>query len=371
MLFLFVMRRCYPEISLDNIHSFEPNMLLPEGTVLDTSTRGGIFQFIKYALKAANGTINNNTARELVEELADYSEQYTPYSYLPFRYAVLPNLPDLGSTHTAEATVAAALCNMRSLTKKFGPKTFAATKGSYGNGRQRTAQWRAALDDTYELRLRGSSGAGTFSLDLGLGTHEPARPYKYNELWRTGIDTIPMGEKSIVRFIRTGSAIKPGDTTKQKAFNKFRKAHGLLPQRMLAILGLYYARELEPSHVVALTTEGAITLSTLGKSTGCCDYSGIFSNVGFMDTTDPNWSAINDFPVGFYNALDRANIRRSEADTLHAAALSLKDAKPVGPIGQPVDIPPFSIHPCSDNNIYTIENELAIYAPSCAKRQPS
>lgn len=354
-------RAVYTELGLRDAGPFEPRELLPDGLTLDTNTRGGVKQFINNTLKTADGTIQVGTVREFITELAEYSEQHTPYSAQPFRYAALPNLPDIGLTCTAEDTVAAAVDNMRSLTSWFDPRTFAATKNPDGRGRQRTVQWRAGLDNEYEIRLRGGSGAGTFSLDLGLGTYDPSRPYKYNELWRNGIDTVSLDGETIVRFIRTGSGVKPGDTTKQQAFDRFRKVHGMLPQRLLAILGLYYARELEPVHAVAMTTEGARKLSTLGNSAGNCDYTGIFRDVGFTDTSDTNWSAVANFSSGFYDALSRARIRRREADALDTAVHSLNEAKPVNCVGRAVDIT-LPIQLCSDGGSKILEKELAVYA---------
>ncbi len=135
----------------------------------------------------------------------------------------------------------------------------------------------------------------------------------------------------------------------------------MLPGRLLGLIGLYAMRELQPDYAIALTTQGGKDLSTLGRSKGTCDYSGIFANIGFQPSDNPHWLVSDDFDNGFYESLERANLRRNEVDLLNAAVTSINSSHPI--IGTPLSIEPYSlpIHLCSDRSIPAFERDLALH----------
>jgi hypothetical protein len=327
----------------------------------DPAVQGALLKFIRSVIGSHKSDIPLEDAQTFAQSVAGIDRETPLFSGRSFRYPGLSILT--GQQTAASATLRSAETNMGFMSKRFGNKFFSA---SHAQQRQnRLLNWSAPIDENYELRVRGASGASAFSLDFGLGLLEP-RPNgfsTYKELWRAGIDTEHSETAGIgARFIRTGSGIKPGDESKQRGFDIFRKTHGIMPQRLLGLVGLYAMRELEPDYALALTTQGGTNLSTLGKSRGTCDYSGIFANVGFEASEDQNWLAINDFGSGFYDALERSRIRRSEADILHQTVLSINGASLVDPHGErPEDDTPIQL--CTDQSPATIDRELSVYAP--------
>jgi hypothetical protein len=239
---------------------------------------------------------------------------------------------------------------------RFGAEAFAAIGRT--PRKTRAIEWLAPIDEDYQLRARGASGAGTFSLDLGLGVVDHRRAYHptYKELWRSGIDTVEADGQLGVRFIRTGSGVKNHDEVKSEAFDEFRKRHRILPQRLLGIVGLYLMREFEPDFAVALTNEGARSFSTLGNSKGSCDYSAIFANIGFIPSEDRHWLAVPDFGEGFYDALRRAAVLRSEESVLHTSIEALNTMSSTDP--NQAAGPLFKL--CSDTSAQTIAREIAV-----------
>lgn len=345
------------QITRENVGSVEPNALLPGDTKLRPQVRGGLKQFFRNSIDAAGGSIAIDSAATLVAQIAREDSRHPLCSATPFRYAAPAEIPEYGTECTAEATARAAITNMWFMLERYDGETFAQKVDQWRKGR--AVQWRAPIDDNFEIRVRGGSGAGTYSIDFGLGMWSPDSPWKYNELWRNGIDTVQEADMLGARFIRTGSGIKPDDDKKQQGFDKFRKTYGILPQRLLALVGLYYMRELHPDYSLAMTTKGACKLSTLNKSSGSCDYTEIFKNVGFAASEDANWLVVREFPEGFFNALDRAKIRRREFDALHAAVGSINNMQAVDATGQELDIEPiFTL--CTDNSPSTVEREVAL-----------
>lgn len=344
------------EISSNNVKLFDPNSVLTDGQSLDPAIGGGLKKYLK-SLACLRGKLSVETAADLIRGVADYEDELPLFSTQPFRYAALPFLPEAGVRRTAELTARSAVENMDYMQERFGAEAFAAE--TYASRQVRLIEWDAPIDDDYHLHVRGASGAGTFSIDLGLGVMDRSKePPKYKELWRAGIDTAHAYGILGARFIRTGSGIKQEhDDFKVKAFDRFRKRHGILPQRLLGLLGLYFMRELEPDYAVALTTTGARRLSTLGRSQGCCDYSGIFANIGFQPSTDEDWLAITDFGEGFYEALMRAGIRRREEPVLDTAMRSLNAMEPIDPDqrdrGRLFEV-------CTDEGRDVIERELRV-----------
>lgn len=349
-------------IRQQDIRNFEPNALLTADAVpLNAQVRGGLIQFARNTLGTARGPIHEGSMRALIAEIATVDAEYPIYSAQPFRYAATPDLPEKGITCSAESTVVAALANMRFMVSRFHPQTFAASASE--SRKKRAVQWRTRFDDNFEFRMRGGAGAGAFSIDLGLGIAPIEKPGAYNELWRTGIDTVFIDSQLGARFIRTGSGVKRGDVEKTQAFEQFRKTYGILPQRLLGILGLYCMRELNPDYALAMTTEGARRYSTLGKSSGTCDYSGIFTNIGFQPSGNPNWLIVEDFSTGFFESLKKARIRRRESDVLHSSVQSMRNMTAVESNGNILPLkPPIII--CSDNSKKTIEKELGVYMRS-------
>ncbi len=348
-------------VTHQNVNEFEADRFLPGDGSLHPLVSGGLKGFMKVALGTAPGNIEEEAVRALVGEVADYEQALPIYKAHPFRYASVPRIPDVYEAYSAQDTVASALRNMRFMRERFGDDVFAAT--NYVRRRERLKSWDVPIDEDYRLRIRGGSGAGTFSVDIGLGVVEErdGRPPKYKELWRAGVDTVQEGETTSARFIRTGSGTKSGDIAKQQTFTEFRRRHRIMPQRLLGLVGLYFMRELEPDHALALTTQGALRLSTMGRSRSRCDYTGIFTNIGFEPSDDPNWLIIPEFTDGFYEALERSDIMKHEAHRLHVAVegingLSLDTASPTYG-GSP------SFRLCTDERTRTIERELAIAMP--------
>lgn len=352
------------DLTPETLSAFDPNNFLPTDQPLDQKTRGGIFQFVRNSLKQNEGPIKIDTAKELIGDIADFEQGRLIKSRIPFRYMPSRNSFEDGERGiTADDTVAGAVSNMRYMVDKFGGDTFAVIDSEYGF--VPPVQWQAPIDDNYAIRIRGGSGAGSFSIDFGLGRTDPDRPWTYNELWRNGIDTYEDDNGFGARFIRTGSGIKQGDSSKARAFERFRRQYGILPQRFLGIIGLYFMREVNPDYALAATTLGAEKLSTLGNSKGRCDYTGIFSNIGFQPSGDPNWLTVEDFDDGFYDALDLSKIRKNEADLLSHAVESVNSAHGINLELEKTDTPiPFQL--CSDESDETLERELGIYLPSIA-----
>ncbi len=345
-------------VSHQNLQQFNAATLLPDRPPVDQLVNGGLKRFFNNTLGSMRGGVGAEALHSFVGAVVDYEQDLPIFS--PFRYAGAPRIADLELDGSAETTVVSALSNMRYMIDRFDPEVFAAT--GYRRRNERAVTWRAPIDDTYEMRIRGGSGAGAFSIDLGIGAIDNTRSRpSYKELWRTGIDTIHAAGAMGARFIRTGSGIKHGDTAKEKAFDDFRQRHRILPQRLLGLTSLYLMRELEPDYVLALSTEGAKRLSSLNHSKSPCDYTGIFTDIGFQPSDDPNWLVINDFPDNFYAALERAGIKKHEGHRLHEAVQSVNSMDLA--TGGSTSTASRLFRLCTDESRQTLERELAVALP--------
>ncbi|HEX5796818.1 MAG TPA: hypothetical protein VFX86_00325 [Candidatus Saccharimonadales bacterium] len=355
-----VSKEAVGEINPQNVGHLNVNGYAPGGLELEEEVAGGLKKFAKSAIRSLSGNISGESFGELVTGVAEYEKDLALYSAQPFRYAALPGIREEGMRCTAEGTVRSATMNMRMMRSMFGDQAFSAIARKPRH--HRAVVLSGQLDEDYEIQVRGGAGAGTFSIDFGLGTRNQ-QSHSYNELWRSGVDTVHAEGRLGTRFIRTGSGIKHDSDfggKKTASFKEFRRRYGMLPQRMIGMMGLYFMRELNPDFAVALTSEGATRLSTLGRSQGACDYTGIFRNIGFLPSSNRYWQYIPEFnDEGFYDALTRAGIRKREADGLNRAADAINTASNV-------DGTVFPIKLCSDESPETLRRELSVHMPKPA-----
>lgn len=173
--------------------------------------------------------------------------------------------------------------------------------------KERATIFKAPIADTnFFLSCKGGSGAGTFSLDFAIGI-DWGQPFilPSGELWRTGIDTEteqPAGAFT-TRIIRTGSGVKK-DIDKIKAYPEFRKKFKISPQRALAFLSMYVAHSLGADELRALSTQGALRLSSLSRSKDPYDYTNLFSEIGLQEGENPNWLSVPDLQTNFYPTIE-------------------------------------------------------------------
>ena len=249
-----------------------------------------------------------------------------------------------------------ALNNARYFVDLVG-QDFFATKDE-----ERATIFKAPIADTnFFLSCKGGSGAGTFSLDFAIGI-DWGQPFikPSGELWRTGIDTETVGsdETLTTRIIRTGSAVK-NDVDKKKGYPEFRNKFKISPQRALAFLSMYVSRNLGAGRIDALTTEGAIALSTLGRSKTPYNYTNLFEGVGFDHSDNPSWLSVSDLQENFYPTLETTpenqnGLRSHEANGMDKVLEAFKDLH--GPDGQP-----FPIKLRVDEGIEETEKALAAF----------
>ncbi|HSW36941.1 MAG TPA: hypothetical protein VLG37_01070 [Candidatus Saccharimonadales bacterium] len=320
-----------------------------------------ICEGFSYYLVDKFGVDNSRTLEvgtRLMEAVAQLVDNTTIYKARSFNY--LPTSDDLPEVASQ------AFRNAQFMVDVFGVPMFAAHPNIAG---QPGGVYKAPLgDDGLYLSCKGGSGSGTFSLDFAIGAYRE-RPYDYGvgihntrgEIWRMGVDTMldPSGQR-ILRIIRTGSGIginPDADSVKEEQFKAYRREYGLLPQRALAFLALYIAYDLGMDSAAALSTEGAIEISTLGRSKGICDYNGIFNGVGFGASSNPNWLGVDNLQATFYDRLinDQAEsgLRLQEVrgiDELIAVFNELTTMQ-----GEP-----FPVKLCQDNERHA--NELAVAA---------
>ncbi len=212
--------------------------------------------------------------------------------------------------------------------------------------KERATIFKAPIADTkFFLSCKGGSGAGTFSLDFAIGI-DWGQPFNKTsgELWRTGIDTETEDSAGSLatRIIRTGSAVKK-DVDKIKGYSEFRKKFKISPQRCLAFLAMYVAHSLGAHELRALSTPGALRLSSLAKSKEAYDYSQLFEGVGFAVGDNENWLEVPDLQNDFYRALETTpdnmnGLRRHEARGMHHILESFENLR--GPDDQafPIDL---------------------------------
>lgn len=349
------------EITPGNVRDFDMESLQnPNSPPLEPTIAGCLKKYFTGAVKGLKGNIQVEEAARLTNGIAEYESHWPLFSVKPFRYPALPELPDQDVHCTANNTVRSACENMDYMRERFGERTFAAELFDVRSVRAVT--WVAPIDYDFQLQLRGASGAGTFSIDFGLGYVDRDNEHKvpnYKELWRTGVDTAFTDGVFGARFIRTGSAIKGEDPVKSKAFEEFKMRHAIMPQRLLGIIGLYFMRELEPDYAVALSTEGARAYSTLGRSKGKCDYDGIFGDVGFQPIKDRNWLAIPEFGEGFYDAITQARVRHREERILRDTVESIQNMHTINPNDEHA-VGRILFPVCSDDGKDVIEKEIGV-----------
>lgn len=195
----------FGEINPANVRSRDPQSLLaPHQGELSPAINGGLKKYIANIVNRSPGNLSRDTVAEFVGGVAAYETDNPLFSATPFRYACLPDLPALGVRFSGEDTVKSAIQNMAYMQERFGSTAFAPELPSPRSVRAQT--WVAPIDDDYQLHVRGASGAGTFSIDFGLGVidHSNLTP-NYKELWRAGVDTVHSEGSFGARFIRTGS----------------------------------------------------------------------------------------------------------------------------------------------------------------------
>lgn len=322
------------------------------GATLDPTAVGRFKAFAKSALQGHKGKIDHEVMGEFIETIVSAeTEGFGLSKGRAFRYPAVSDIPEFGTERNSNTIVSSATGNAGFMIAYAGVESFLA-----GDARRKTRAIEHTIDvDDYVLKVRGGSGAGCFSLDLGLGFNSTTR---YNELWRTGFDTEHLGDVMGARIIRTGSGVKPGDAAKIERFDQFRKDFGIMPQRLLGLASLYMMHEMKPDYMLALSTEGGKRLSTLGRSKGGCNYSGIFQNIGLRQSPDPYWLTGGAGPEAFYDTLERANISRREADTLDHVIGAINETMATheeqGGTAMRLDL-------CSQQDPAMLEREFAIY----------
>lgn len=327
---------------------------------IDNQVLHGLTSYIKNTVKKIGTPLTAETADTLISDVVDLENLGPLFSGKAFDYPAISEATAESSVRTSESSIQCAYLNGRALIGKCGLAPFIASDTSR---QYRLIEWGTNIGDDFQVRLRGASGASAISLDLGLGVLDAKKPwFPYKELWRCGIDTEQTSSGCTgTRFVRTGSGIKPGDDFKTGAFKKFRREQGIMPQRLLGLVGLYVMREFDPDYAVALSLDGAINFSTLGKSKGITDYDAIFRDIGFKTSKDPNWNVIPNFHDGFYDALDRADLRKKEVDTLDQAVKGLRTPLTLTLHGDKNSPPPLNI--CSSERNEDLERELRVFLP--------
>lgn len=349
-------------ITQQNLHCIKPADIVAEhGYSLRPGVASMAMKIIAASVKSLRGAaVAGQAATDFFGHVAEADDGNPLTKGLSFRYPAVSEIPEFGAERTAPANIDSATANISYMISRYGSDLFKSS-----NKKKRMVEYVAPIGDEYELKIRGGSGASALSLDFGLGwvrrrdNHAPDSPFSrsYQELWRMGLDTEHHDGVMGARIVRTGTGVKGAEQDKQQAFDRFRREYGIMPQRLLGLIGLYVAREMDPDYATALTTVGARTLSTLGRSRGCCDYSGIFTNIGFSETSDPYWLGIGSYSSGFYDALDRAGINRNEAETLDLAIRAINEA-----VHTDGDIPT-DLKLCADDDPQVVERELAVYLP--------
>jgi hypothetical protein len=322
------------------------------GQALDPTVVGAVGNFLGSSIKSQKGGIDTALVHDFLSVvLRAETEENGLAKGSAFRYPAVSDIPEFGSERTAANTVSSARDNASFMISYFGLDSFLVDDPKR---KRRVIEHTIDIDD-FVLKMRGGSGTGCFSIDLGLGFNAATR---YNELWRTGFDTEHHGDTMGARIIRTGTGVKPGEEAKEKKFDEFRRNFGIMPQRLLGLTCLYLMREVNPDYLLAMSSEGAVRISTLGRSKGRCNYTGIFENIGFQQTPDPYYLSGGAGHDAFYDTLSRANISRGEADALHLFCENIQDHMEAqtsqGETSMIIDV-------CSQDDPGTLERELAVY----------
>lgn len=206
----------------------------------------------------------------------------------------------LSSTQNLETLFEQFLFSARFFVDKFGIDFFTTRSKKFEN-RDQVMTANIPGTDMY-LSCKGGTGSGVFSIDFAIGAQSERDIGYGGEFWRTGLDVEKIPKGLCVRIVRTGSALKPNLDSKIKAFKEGKANIKITPARALAFLCAHIAYDLGAAELKALTTDGAIKLSSLGRSSAGFDYTSHFKQVGFEDSNDPNWLAITDFQNRYYHA---------------------------------------------------------------------
>lgn len=240
------------------------------------------------ALVAIHGLAN------LASIVPDKTHKARSFNYLPTDKTVHP------IDHMAEAAD-----NAQYWLNTLGPQFFTESEEAKDN------YFRGSIGDGFSITAKGGSGAGTFSLDLAIESDRADdirdKLFPSHELWRVGIDTATVktdeGAKRIGRIIRTGSGVKPGDKQKESEFRHFRSQFGTLPQRALTYIAAQLMYDQDFHHGLALSTAGALELSSLKKSRGLrTTYSDLHRTMGFQAHHNQHWLAVHNIQNRFYQS---------------------------------------------------------------------
>ncbi|KKW06576.1 MAG: hypothetical protein UY39_C0031G0008 [Candidatus Kaiserbacteria bacterium GW2011_GWC2_49_12] len=214
-------------------------------------------------------------------------------------------------------------------TRTFGDKLF---ETSIDTASSREGIWKSWLsrDEGYYISLKGGSGSGTFSVDIAIGhdrkhtEHDKPLHDTTGEIWRVGFDAETNGSgEQMFRIIRTGSGHKSGGSTERatdlrEIRKNFLDTYRVSPQRLLLFLTLEIAYTLGFNHIKALSTEGALNLSTLRHSKSPVDYSASLNDVGFAAQSG-NWHEIHGWQDAIYRDLPfQGTLGKHEIDALDA-----------------------------------------------------
>ena len=195
--------------------------------------------------------------------------------------------------------------NFQYWTRVFGPEIF----GTNQNKEHiEPAVWKAWLPlEGYYLSLKGGSGSGTFSIDIGIGFDDKHSDELRGQIWRVGVDIEIVSGKPVFRIIRTGSGQKShGDDVRKKGLEDVRKVfldeYTVSPQRLLLFLALEMAYVLKFNTVRGLSTQGAMDLSLLSRSKNPPDYTASMTGAGFT-AREGNWHEMVDYQERYYDIL--------------------------------------------------------------------
>lgn len=141
------------------------------------------------------------------------------------------------------------LANGKFWIEKFGIEFFAR---NHDYSKARAEFMKSSIDDEFYLSCKGGSGIGTFSLDFAIGIEKGQKAMPTKEIWRMGIDTQETKDRTSLRIIRTGGALKKTHVDYEKKYNKsnvFKKLYGISPPRALAFIAMYIGKDLPVNEI--------------------------------------------------------------------------------------------------------------------------
>lgn len=167
------------------------------------------------------------------------------------------------------------------------------------------------IDDDFYLSMKPWSWVWTFSLDFAIWIKwwNTINNLPTKEIWRTGIDTQKIKEIISMRIIRTWWAIKKSNWNfeeKSDMYKLFKKKYGLSPQRALAFLVMYIWKDLKVDEIKAISLIWARQkkLNLIWSKQINFDYTELFKNVWFKETSNPNWLSLGNPKETFYDTLE-------------------------------------------------------------------